>query len=89
MAHVRCVDNFSKVFRKSIPTASSGTFKSCLWTGYAAFVVHDPTVKTALFATPSGRILPGMALDPCVTANVTHVNDGLTYMHACRYANLL
>ena len=82
MAHVLWVDNFSKVFRKSIPAASSGTYNSCLWTGYAAFVVHDPTVKTTLVATPSGRILPGMPLDPCVTANVTQVNDGLTYEHA-------
>jgi hypothetical protein len=33
MAHVLWVDNFSKVFRKSIPTSSTGTYNSACGLG--------------------------------------------------------
>ena len=82
MAHVLWVDNFSKVFRKSIPTSSTGTYNSCLWTGYAAFVVDDDRVKTSILKNHRGQIVHGMPTDPCDAGRVSQVIDGLQYVHA-------
>ena len=82
MAHVLWVDNFSKVFRKSIPTSSTGTYNSCLWTGYAAFVVDDDRVKTSILKNHRGQIVQGMPTDPCDAERVSQVIDGLQYVHA-------
>ena len=82
MAHVLWVDNFSKVFRKSIPTSSTGTYNSCLWTGYAAFVVDDDRVKTSILKNHRGQIVQGMPTDPCDAERVIQVIDGLQYVHA-------
>ena len=82
MAHVLWVDNFSKVFRKSIPTSSTGTYKSCLWTGYAAFIVDDDRVNTTIITNHRGLPVHGMPSDPCDAERVTEVVAGLQYVHA-------
>ena len=81
MTHVLWVDNFSKVFRKSIPTTSTGTYNSCLWTGYAAFVVDDHRVNTALITDRRGLLIHGMPLEPCNEETVIQVNEGLKWVH--------
>lgn len=82
MAHVLWVDNFSKVFRKSIPTSSTGTYNSCLWTGYAAFIVDDHRVNTTIITNHHGQKIHGMPIDPCDDESVTRVIEGLRYVHA-------
>ena len=82
MAHVLWVDNFSKVFRKSIPTSSTGTYNSCLWTGYAAFIVDDDRVNTTIITNHRGLPVHGMPSDPCDAERVTEVVAGLQYVHA-------
>ena len=78
--HVLWVDNFSKVFRKSIPTSSDGTYNSCLWTGYAAFVAADTRVQMTLMHSPSGQTIPGMPQDICSPSCVRQVKAGIEYV---------
>lgn len=82
MPHVLWVDNFSKVFRKSIPRAADGTYNSCMWTGYAAFVAEDSNVQTTLLVAPNGRTVPGMPSELCSAVSVARVKEGIEYVHA-------
>ena len=76
------MDNFSKVFRKSIPTASDGTYNSCLWTGFAAFVAADSNTHTTLKKFPSGNIVPGMPPLICAPSSIRQVKAGIVYVHS-------
>ena len=82
MPHVLWVDNFSKVFRKSIPRASDGTYNSCLWTGFAAFVAPDSNVKSTLMKMPSGHIVPGMPSRIGSVTSIRQVKAGIVYVHS-------
>jgi hypothetical protein len=81
LPHVLWVDNFSKVFRKSIPVAANGTYNSCLWTGYAAFVVEESMVSKSLMTTAHGHTVPGMPNDLCAPSTIRLVKDGIEYVH--------
>ena len=80
--HVLWVDNFSKVFRKSIPTVDRGTYNSCLWTGYAAFVIKDSIVQTSLLTDHNRQIIYGMPNDLCSVDGVRRVKEGIAHVHS-------
>ena len=42
--HYLWIDNFSKFLRKSVPTASSGVYATCNWTGAAVFETNDDSL---------------------------------------------
>lgn len=53
--HVLWVDNFSKVFRKSIPRAADGTYHSCMWTRAALRLwMQTPMSKLPYWLLPMG-----------------------------------
>ena len=60
----------------------SGTYNSCLWTGYAAFIVDDDRVNTTIITNHRGLPVHGMPSDPCDAERVTEVVAGLQYVHA-------
>ena len=78
--HVLWVDNYSKVFRKSVPTTNKGRYNTCLWTGYAAFVCDTPNIQTTLLKNRDGMVIPGMPDNLCSEESVDQVKAGITFV---------
>ena len=65
-----------------MPTTAKGSYNTCLWTGYAAFICDDPSINTSLLkhSSTSNVNVPGMPDDLCDQINVDQVSVGIRFV---------
>lgn len=84
-AYVLWIDNYSKILRRSIPTAQQDLYKNCLWTGTAAFFSsNDRVLDLSIAYAVDGSVVRAMPLD--ITTQKDSVKAGVMHvLSACRY----
>ncbi len=78
------LDNFSKIFSKSVPSLQGGVFSQCLWTGVALFTHPDVTIDDTI-KYDEHQVIPAMPDNMFIHQDT--VSDTIQFMveEGCEY----